>query len=713
MSGGLLWKLNRLRAMNIREVLHRVTTASSLRLEQTRVARGWAPLPAQAVKPRLSLFPLSDQGQDVGWAEPSEAQQTQTVGLHDIQPNLPFMTASQNWLGQWQANYQIEQAALDDLLQGKVGFFSHPPLDVGRPVNWHRDPLTGIEAPLSFGKRLNYRDDRIVGNVKILWELGRHQHLIPLATAYAVSGERRYRDAVAEQIEGWIDANPFGLGIHWCSALELALRLIAWATVHSLLALRDGDDGLFGAVADREKLGMAIYQQAWFVRYFLSRFSSANNHLIGELTGLWVACRVFDLGKNGEAWAALAQRELEREAVLQVFADGVDKEQACYYHLWVLEYFLFAWLVGKRAGCEFSEAFAKRIAAMAAFVKAITPPGGVAPQIGDADDGFVARFSVAWPEDAYREVLTAVEAVFGPVETSAEDDADSQDAQVAVAGVASESLPQKAFWYALMSGNTAAAIGQANATEQHYPRFFSQGGYAVLGNGRLHALFDAGSLGYPSIAAHGHADALNICLAVDGQWWLVDPGTYAYHSDHGWRDYFRGTAAHNTLQIDGANQSDIGGPFLWLRHARANLIDAGDDSDGLQWAVGEHDGYRKLGALHRRRIELDADAHRLKILDEIDGAGEHDLALHWHFAPDVRLAPGPELGAWLATKPGSGRQLLIETDTAWRWEVFSGSEQPILGWYSPALGLKVASPTLRGLRRGRLPMQISTIVRLA
>ncbi len=644
---------------------------------------------------------------------PLAKQQTQKVGLHGIQPNLPFTTTSRHWLDHWQQNYQLEQTALEDLLQGKVGFFGHQPQDVGMPVNWHRDPLTGIEAPLSFGKRLNYRDDRIVGNVKILWELGRHQHLIPLAVAYAANGERRYRDAVVTQIEGWIAANPFGLGIHWCSALELALRLIAWATVHSLLALRDGDEGLFAAVSDQEKLGTAIFQHAWFVSHFLSRFSSANNHLIGELTGLWVACRVFDLGKTGDDWAALAQRELENEANLQVFADGVDKEQACYYHLWVLEYFLFAWLVGKRTGCEFSEVFAKRILAMAAFLKAIIPPGGVAPQIGDADDGFVARFSVAWPEDAYFEVLTAVEAVFGSVEASAKDDSEGLMAQMMTVGVAEASLPQKAFWYVLMSDKPAASPAVSSSDiGLHYPRFFSRGGYAVLGNSSLHAVFDAGSLGYPSIAAHGHADALNVCLAVDGEWWLVDPGTYAYHSDQGWRDYFRSTAAHNTVQIDGANQSDIGGPFLWLRHAHASLLDASDDGLGLQWAVGEHDGYRKQGAVHRRRVEFDTDANQLRIFDEIDGDGEHDLALHWHFAPDVRLLPGPELGVWLATKQGSDRQLIIEADKVWRWEVFSGSDEPVLGWYSPALGLKVVSSTLRGLKRGQLPMRVMTTVTL-
>lgn len=651
---GHIWKFNRLRAMNFREVLHRITRLASQKIERVAIAGGWTPKPAHPVKPRLSLF-------------------------------LP----KEGWLVTWRQHYSLEQVQLNDLLQGKIGFFGHTPLDVGLPVNWHRDPLTGIEAPLSFGKALNYRDERLVGNIKILWELGRHQHLIPLAAAYACTGEMRYRDALVAQIESWIDDNPYGLGIHWCSALEPALRLISWAVVHSLLVLRDGEGGLFSVVADPEKLGRAIYQQTWFVRHFLSRYSSANNHLIGELTGLWVACCVFDMGKQGESWAETVQQELECEAHQQVHVDGVDKEQACYYHLWVLEYFLFACMVGLRSERNFSKLFGERILAMAGFLHAITPAGGVPPQIGDADDGFVTRFNMTWPEDAYRDVLTAVETVF---ENRA----------------LSSPLPQKAFWYAFCAGKMPEMADQATVTTKAYPAIFQEGGYAVLGNEAVHLVFDAGPLGYPSIAAHGHADALNVCLALDGAWWLVDPGTYAYHSDHGWRDYFRGTAAHNTLLMDGCNQSEIGGPFLWLQHAHARLVGAGTDARGVQWAVGEHDGYKKLGGIHSRRIELEEAGSKITISDEVQGNGEHELVIHFHFAPDIELVSGVQSVTWQATKSGGERRMLIVVDDAWRWDILCGSDSPKLGWFSPALGMKVPANTLRGVWRGRLPARVVT-----
>ena len=643
---GLAWRLKRLRAMGPREVAYRGRRCLAQGREGRRVREGWAPEPPVVVGPALSLFePVSD------------------------------------WREEWTDHYQIDEGGLDLLTRGYIGFFGHAPLDVGTPVQWHRCPLTGVEAPREYGKAIDYRDAERVGNAKFLWELGRHQHLVPLAVGYAVTGQRRYRDAVLAQIEGWIAANPFGLGIHWCSALEVALRLISWALIHGLLALRDDPHGLFAAVRDPRALGRSLYQQAAFVRGFTSRYSSANNHLIGELTGLLVACRVFDFGEQGRAWSDFAHAELELEAERQVHDDGVDREQAFYYHLWVLEYLLLAWLVEQRTGRGFTDAFASRIDAMARFLEDVTPPGGVPPQVGDADDGTVARFDPAWPVDPYAEVTAAVAAVRSGSASAGTDPG------------------QKAFWYAMMAGRRLEEA--PSAASRSYPRCYPDGGYGVLGSGGLHLVFDAGRLGYPSIAAHGHADALSFCLALDGQWWLVDPGTYAYHTEHRWRDYFRGTAAHNTLRVDGTDQSIIGGPFLWVRHARARLERCETEASGRQVAEGVHDGYRRRGVIHRRRVALES-GETVRIEDCLEGNSDHDLELHFHFAPDVIL----ELDGAVCrvTRPEAARSLEAILDPAWDWEVIRGRENPPLGWYSPALERKVPAPVLRGARRGSAPL---------
>ena len=92
------------------------------------------------------------------------------------------------------------------------------------------------------------------------------------------------------------------------------------------------------------------------------------------------------------------------------------------------------------------------------------------------------------------------------------------------------------------------------------------------GEDGLRVLMDHGPLGYLSIAAHGNADANALSAWIGDRPLFTDPGTYLYHSGGIWRDWFRGTPSHSTLNIAGADQSVISGPFNWSHKARAHLI---------------------------------------------------------------------------------------------------------------------------------------------
>ncbi|MGH8604916.1 MAG: heparinase II/III family protein, partial [Gammaproteobacteria bacterium] len=216
-----------------------------------------------------------------------------------------------------------------------------------------------------------------------------------------------------------------------------------------------------------------------------------------------------------------------------------------------------------------------------------------------------------------------------------------------------------------------------------------------------------GPLGYLSIAAHAHADALAICLAVDGNWLLVDPGTYAYGENPRWRDYFRSTHAHNSIVVDDVSQSGSGGPFLWLRHGNAMLEQTGNQ-EGRYWVRGSHDGYGNRGVIHRRTVTVCTKAERLEITDLLDGAGSHNAILFFHFAPHVKLTQ--ESNGWLAWRPGITRAARLRLPPEMHWEAVSESMNPISGWYSEALGTKEPIMTLAGRWRGSLPFECTTSV---
>ena len=96
---------------------------------------------------------------------------------------------------------------------------------------------------------------------------------------------------------------------------------------------------------------------------------------------------------------------------------------------------------------------------------------------------------------------------------------------------------------------------------------------------------------------------------MDGAYFLIDSGTYAYHSYPQWRSYFRGTSAHNTVRVDGQDQSVAAGTFQWTQKAHARLLSfrSGHCIDNI---LAEHDGYRRLAdpVTHRRSIALDKAA---------------------------------------------------------------------------------------------------------
>ncbi len=632
----LAWKLNRLRVMTVGEILFRTWRSCSNEIEKFKISRGWQPSPDLKIRSLIGLF-----GQDIAL------------------------------ITEWKKHFQLDTVQLQQYLEGNIDFFGHDSLSVGMPVNWHRDPVTGIESPLFFGKTLNYRDDNLVGNVKFTWELGRHQHLVPLAVAYVISGDNRYKDNIVEQIQSWIKDNPYGMGIHWCTSLEASIRMISWSIVHSLILLKDGGKGLFDSGIDADKLGVSIYQHCYFIKSFLSLHSSANNHLIGEITGLWIACNVFNLGKEGKNWAQFAKKELESEAAKQVYTDGVNKEQAFYYHMWVLEYFLFAQQVAARSSDELSEDFKKIIPKMANFLKDISPLGGEPPQVGDADDGFVSRFDPCWPEKPYLEMIDTTDAVFG---------------------LSEQMRSQKAFWYRAISEQS---FKELEKWQRNYPVAYNEGGYAILGNENCHLMMDAGDLGYLGIAAHGHADALSFCLAIDSEWWLVDPGTYVYHSDEKWRKYFRGSTAHNTVVIDDTDQSTFAGPFIWTQKAHASLLSV-RERDQEQIATGKHDGYYRLGVMHQRSISIHSGTNEIEIVDNMVGGKNVKTDIYFHFSPEVEVCKEEKTENWIISHPNSSKYLILAPDKKWEMNVFKGHENPVLGWYSPSLEKKKPAYTLRG-----------------
>ena len=213
-------------------------------------------------------------------------------------------------------------------------------------------------------------------------------------------------------------------------------------------------------------------------------------------------------------------------------------------------------------------------------------------------------------------------------------------------------------------------------------------------DGNIRLLMDFGPLGFNSTAAHGHADALSVWLSIGDEYFLVDAGTYAYHSHPEWRTFFRGTAAHNTARVDRRDQSEMTGRFLWGSKAAARLLRMESNSEYVT-IEAEHDGYGRLPdpVIHRRAVGFDRAVGSVRIEDSFQCAGRHEVELFFHMHEDAELleaCDGEVQVAW-----HEQRVVFSSPDSNARWDVVSGSESPRLGWRSRRFNQKQPIATLR------------------
>lgn len=640
----MAWLVNRLRCMSVPELAYRLRQAATIRLARRSVGR----------------------------AAPPPLPRTLSLGVRGA-PAL--------------ARAEVEALLLDAerIEAGHVVLFAERRFDVGVPTAWNRDPETGVVAPSLYRGDIAIGDRELVGDIKHVWELNRHLHLVTLAQAWALTGEARWLDALAHNLRSWFEACPPLTGPNWTSSMELGIRLVNWSLIWQLVggehsALFEGD----GGQRLRADWLDSIHAHCRTIARHPSRHSSANNHLIAEMAGLYAGAVTWPCWKESKDWEAQAHRELEHEAQAQFSRDGVNREQAFAYHMFSCECLFVAGLLGQAHGQArgqarsrpFSRAYWTVLQRALRFLRSVRDVDGGLPMVGDADDGCVFRLHAGTGRpgpDRAAQLLALGDTVFG--------------------GQPDHHPGVRWLLHALPGGRP-----DCDPHEVESGWSFPDGGYLLFGNhfgeaNEIKGVLDCGPLGYLGIAAHGHADALALSLSVAGEACLVDSGTYSYWQDQKWRDYFRGTSSHNTVRVDGLDQSASGGRFMWLRKARASIERMPASPQEFDFR-GSHDGYARLPdpVLHLRSVRFDGASNTLTVRDEVAARKHHKVEAFWHFAPglDVRLTShGLSVRGkrFVLQMQASGEDLHLE--------LVRGAENPPLGWYSAAYESKTPCEVLR------------------
>ncbi|MFH9350822.1 alginate lyase family protein [Kitasatospora sp. NPDC017646] len=562
-------------------------------------------------------------------------------------------------------------AEADRLMDGRAEFFGVERDDLFAP-DWWRDPKTGRRAPAGHAFDVPYRDEDAVGDIKQIWEPSRHQYLTVLAAAHAVTGDERYAERVAEHLRSWWAANPPLRGVHWISGIELGIRLLSWVWIRRLL------DGWPGAGALFEGNPVALEQiwhhQRWLAA-FPSRGSSANNHVIAEAAGQFAAACAFGWFPSSARWRSGALRSLERHLRANTFLSGLNRELATEYHGLVLELGLAALAEADAAAVPVPTTIRLVLLRMTDALAAVVDSRSRPPRQGDADDGHGLVLDGAGT-DRWASLLATGDAVFG-----------------------------RLAWWPTVTGTDvrtpllAAMVrpyGKDRTVDRpaSRPVHFPDAGMTILrGPGEIWCRCDGGPHGFLSIAAHAHADALSVEVRHDGIDVLADPGTFCYHGQPEWRRYFRSTLGHNTLEVDGEDQSLSGGPFLWTRHARTRVLVADTSDPGAARWCAEHDGYRQ--SVHRRRVELTAAGRELRVVDELRGP-RRAVRLAFHLGPAITADLTGHRAELTWTGDGEDRSAVLDLPGQLSWQAHRGETDPPLGWYSAGFGRREPATTLVG-----------------
>ena len=226
-------------------------------------------------------------------------------------------------------------------------------------------------------------------------------------------------------------------------------------------------------------------------------------------------------------------------------------------------------------------------------------------------------------------------------------------------------------------GGRFISVGRPEIDAPFASRLFADSGIAVMTAGDLHIVMDAGPFG-PWGSGHSHSDTLSLIVRKGNEDILIDPGTYTYVGDTGERDWFRGSAAHNTIRIDGRDQAIPAGPFRWTDQPKVEILDW--NSDLREDRLVAQCCY--AGFTHKRTTHF-LKPDRLIIDDEIHGPpGEHTVEQFWHLGSEAaqsrfKLDPG-------------------------------GNVSVISSWASPAYGEKHAAPALLLCLKSSLPLRLHT-----
>jgi hypothetical protein len=470
---------------------------------------------------------------------------------------------------------------------------------------------------------------------------------LDLAHAFSATGDRDYVDAWERLVAGFVEQVPVGSDASEVAARRLQNWLYAWNGFAEAPA--------FGGFADGfvERLVESIVAQTAYVREHLT---PERNHRTLELYTLFLVALALPGLDQGGGMLAFACRELHRNLLTDFRADGVHREASSHYHFVALRSLVGARENARRFDVSLPDGYDALVERACEFALHCQRPDGAIPALSDSDTG------------RYGELLE----------------------------LAGDLLGREDFLWAGSGGMRGTPPEASCASFASGGYFFQRSGWGTGERSFRDERFlvlDCGPLGD---GGHGHYDLLSVELAADGRPLVIDPGRYTYaEGEPNLRRWFKGTAAHNTVCVDGLDQTPYrrGKPRGPVAEGRLLGRFAGD---GLDVLVGQAVS-PVYDAVHTRRVVFVRGEYWL-VEDRLEASEPHRYELRWHLPAD---ADGQEILEDASTLRAPGVALVVARPHVWRVEP---------GWVALQYGQKAPAPVVVASAAGDAGATFTTLI---
>ncbi|REJ82764.1 MAG: hypothetical protein DWQ36_05925 [Acidobacteria bacterium] len=471
--------------------------------------------------------------------------------------------------------------------------------------------------------------------------LNRHMHLKVLLDAYLETGREEYARRLDEDLADWLVNSPYsgerspgrrgeGLDLRWLS-LEPANRALVWRQIFDALAL--------GLELRDSTLLLMLSSLQDHADFLVEHHSPKHNHLIMEMESLATIAMRWPEFAAADAWIRYSLDQVDGWIEQQFYPDGADRELSAFYQWLVLQRLASYGEILDRAGVPASRASGESLERAHGYLAGVVRPSGTVPLNNDGD------------------LVSALHLLSRIAER--------------------EDRPD---WLHAATGGRRGEPPQGAPT-----RFFPWAGQVVMRSGwerdALWSFFDFGPAGEGS---HQHADRLHLSVSAFGRDLLVDAGRFTYDRSSAFRDYFRGSASHNVILVDGGGQNTS------IHSTASPLLDRVTIEPGLEIARGVYaDGFEGAAgeASHFRTVAFVA-GELWVVADRIVTDRRRAIQALWHFHPDCSVEIDGS-GVHSVDEGVGNLRIAPVGGVAWGVALARGEEEPeIQGWWSEAYGHK-------------------------